>query len=258
MSDIKLFNIKNKKVFSNHKLDKNTMQELFEANASDILGLNIIQSNINITQNKDEILETLAIDEDYCLVVIEYRTGKFGKTINKGLVIIDYILNNKSKIKILLNELLGYDVANNVILNPRLIVVGEEFNKYDEYAVKQINIEIDLIKLSLFDKDILILEKVYQGNKIFDGKFLQRFNDEQLKVFKMISEFALSLGDEVVQKDYDNFIVYRKIKSFMYVVLKEHIEINVKINSKFKSIIIKTQKDFQKATILIEEAYDKC
>lgn len=256
MSDIKLFNIKSKKLGTANILNKIQVQKIIEENCYDLLGLKQIASNISITQNPHEILETLAIDEDYCLVVVEYRIGKFIQSINKGLVFIDYINNNKSKIKVLLNELIGIEEANKVIIQPRLIIIGNDFNQYDEYAIKQVNVEIDLIRYLLVDKNNLIIEKNYQSRKMIEGMFKNRLNTEELNLLKLINEYVLSLGDEVVEKDYNDFIIYRKIKDFMYIIYNDGIELKLKMNGKFKTIKIRNSKDFDKYAILIEQSYD--
>lgn len=257
MSSLKIFNLKNRKEQKNQPIDKVTMQSMVTEHAKELLGLEVIASNIQITENKDEVLETLAIDEDYHLVVLEYRIGKYGKTINKGIMFLDYIMHHVAKIKTLVNEFVGYEVSKKIIMKPRLIVIGEDFNRYDEYAVKQLNFEIDLVKCSLFEKDVLILEKVYQGNKILEGKFVQNLNESAITLFRRLSEFVLSLGDEVVERDLDSYLVYRKITNFMYVVSKEYLEIQLKKDNKFKQIVIKNLKDLEKAYALIEEAYNR-
>ena len=87
----------------------------------------------------------------------------------------DYIKENKGKIKTLLREYLDSEIVNNIILNPRLISLGDDFNKYDEYAIKKMPYDVDLIKYQIFDKDLIILEKNYHNYvlKSFDPKIVR-------------------------------------------------------------------------------------
>ena len=85
MSDIKLINIKDKENYSKGKINKVNMQKIIEENCFELLGLQLIDSNYNIQSHPGEIIETIGIDENYQLAIIEYRQGKFSQTINKGL-----------------------------------------------------------------------------------------------------------------------------------------------------------------------------
>ena len=85
MSDIRLYNINKKKELKPTKVTKGALQEMIEANSFDLLGVTVILSNVNLSGKNGEIIETLGYDEDRRLVVMEYHTGKFAQTINKGL-----------------------------------------------------------------------------------------------------------------------------------------------------------------------------
>lgn len=253
MSDIRVFNLKNKKDYKKNSITKKELQNIIEANAFNLLGVNVILSNVNLTDNPNEIVDTLGYDEDYRLVLIEYRCGKFGNTINKGFLYMDYIKENKGKIKTLLREYLDGEIVNNIILNPRLISLGDDFNKYDEYAIKKMPYDVDLIKYQIFDKDLIILEKNYHNYVQVRG--LYSIDNE--KIYDMIEEFVLSLGDEVSYSNINNCLSYRKIKNFMYLLEEEYLTVILKTKSGYKKYIVKNKNDLNKITGLIESAYDE-
>jgi len=258
MSDLKLLNIRTNRLLKHNRVEKYNIKDYIEQNSEQLLGVFIIVSDFDLIENQHDEVQTLGYDENHQLTVIEYRSGKFSSTINKGLVYLDYIKNNHSKIKSILNEKLGFELANNIIINPRLISIGDDYNQYDEYAIKQMPYTIDLIKYQLFDKNYLLLEKNYQSRKIDSVTESHQFNNQdEYKLYRSISEFILSLGDEVCEVNYDNYISYRKIKNFIYIIFDEFLQMKLKINNSFKTIKIKSYADFEKSQNIIEKCYDE-
>ncbi len=258
MSDIRILNINKEKLLKSQKLTTKEVREYIEKNANELLGLTLLASNYLLKQGTNDIIETFAIDETYRLVIIEYRSGKFGKIINKGLVYIDYIKENLSQIKMLISDKLGSDKVSNINYNPRLIVIGDDFNRYDEHSIKSLPVQVDLIKYQMYDNQYFVLEKNYCSKVIDHDDFTYKLkNRDQLALYKLINDFMLSLGDEVTEYGYKNVLCYRKINYFAYVIFNEEIEIQLNIKNKPKLITIKNEKDFQKASEYIEKAYDE-
>lgn len=258
MSDIRIFNSKEKEGFSKIKIDKINMQKIIEDNIAELLGLSLVASNYQVQSHHSETIETIAVDENYQIVVIEYRQGKFGQTINKGLFYMDYIKNNLSEFKILVNDKLGKDISRNVIYTPRLISIGDDFNRYDEYAISQLPVEIDLIKLQSFTKGFICLEKAFQGLKQNHQHFVYNFKNElERQLYMTISQFVLSLGDEVTETGFNGFLSFRRIKNFMYLIFEEQIIISLKLRGEYRSYTIKTLGDFNRLKANIESAYDQ-
>lgn len=252
MSDLRVYNLKKQKVLKRSLMTKEEVQKIVEENSKELLGLVVICNNIKLTQKNNEVLETLAYDEDYRLVVLEYRSGKFGSTINKGIVFLDYIRQNKGKIKLLLNEKLNDDeLVKQINLNPRLVSIGDDFNHYDEYAIKQLPYDIELVKYQIVDKDILVLEKCYHNFIDYETSFKNQ------PLYKRINEFILSLGDEVAKTNFNNCISYRRIKNFLYIVEEDYLVVIIKQKDKYKKFVIKNDNDFNKIADIIEASYDE-
>lgn len=257
MSDLKLYNLKTKKILKKHHETYQGIREYFEDNLFELLGVNIIFKDFQINVSNNDIIEVLGYDENFQLVVIEYRHGRFTSTINKGIVYLDFIKQNLSKLKTMLNEQLGYEISNNLKLEPRLIIIGNDFNQYDEYAIKQMPFMIDLIKYQFINKQFLIIEKSFQSKKLDHNSNIYKFkNQTELNLYKQISDFILSLGDEVCEVFEENFISYRKIKNFIYITFEDSLVINLLFNN-YKKYKIKTVKDFEKIQKDIENCYDE-
>lgn len=257
MSDLRLFNLKTNKILDKQRYDKQSIRKLIESNLDELIGIKLIALDYQITTNPFDAIEVLGYDENYQLVVIEYRVGKFTSTINKGLFFLDYLKNNPSKVKILLNEKLGYEISNQINITPRLISIGDDYNQYDQYAIQKIPFSIDLVKYQIFDKNLLLLEKNFHSKKIvINNHPFQIENEDDYNLYKVISEFILSLGDEVCEVHQGNFIAYRKIKNFIYLMYDHGIELKLKMKT-YKTIKIKTIKGFEKAQRDIETCYDE-
>lgn len=256
MSDIRIFNNKNKQIQEKKFITKQDIQNVIFENSLEILGVTKIATNINLTNEKADILEFLGFDEDRRLVVIEFRDNKNSRTIKRAWVFMDYIIENVSKMKVLVTEYLGKEIASELIYLPRLICIGEDYSKYDDLAIKPLQYEIDLIKCSIFNKDLFVFEKIYQSKAVNRALLnLGGVSKEQIQLFNSLSEYILTLGDEVTEVGFPGFLSYRKIKVFMYIVFEEQLTIHMMLKNRTKKIIVKTQKDLEKAKNDIELVY---
>lgn len=251
MSDIKLYEIKKKRVYEKLKPSKINIKKVVEGDSENLFGITVIASNLVLSDDPTEVIETLGYDENFRLVLIEYRFGKFTNLIKKGLVLIDYIRSSPTKVKLLLTDKKVKNISS-INFNPRLIIIGDDFNNYDAHAIKQMPYEIDLIKYQLFDDALLVFEKVYQTNKelIYNKSLITN------PLFPTIHQFIMSLGDEVVSYGNEHYVSYRKIKNFLYIVLSDPLVVKVKLNGVYKDLNVKTKSDCDKAIKQIEQSYD--
>jgi len=251
MSDLRLFNLKKANLETKTKLDKHALQAIISAHGEVLLGITVIANDLNTTDNPTEKVETLGYDENFRLTIIEYRSGKFGGVVSKGLMFLDYIANNQGKIKSLVNEKLGYDKGKQINYAPRLVIIGEDFNKYDEYAIKQMPYIVELLKYQLFEKQTLVLEKIYQSKNTYGEAKLSS------DLINQIRDFTLSLGDEVCEEISTSFICFRKIKAFAYLLIQDGLTLSILQKGKYKQYQVRQQKDIAKVEDLIEQSYDE-
>ncbi|MCK7581612.1 MAG: hypothetical protein MZV65_42290 [Chromatiales bacterium] len=79
----------------------------------------------------------MGIDENGCPVIIEYE-GHKRKRHQPGLFYLDWLLDHKAELKLLVMDKLGKEAADRIDwLAPRLICIASDYTKYDEHAVKQ-------------------------------------------------------------------------------------------------------------------------
>jgi len=255
MSDLKLFNIKSASVITKNTIDLMNIKKLIEKLSQQLLGVTLIATDFEINSSNNEYVDFLGYDENNQIVIIEYRSGKYSPVISKSLLYIDYLVRNPSHLKVVLNKELGYELSSSIYLAPRLISIGDDYNQYDEYAIKQTPYMIDLIKYQSFNSQFLVFEKTYQSKKI--DALGSKVQQKKTLLGNLLSNFILSLGDEVCEVVTDNVYSYRKISNFAAVVdYEEELKIHISLRDKSKTITIKNQKALEKAKNDIENAYN--
>lgn len=250
MSAIKSFNVVNKKLDSEKPFNLYNIKNIILNNAFELLGLKIIKEHfsLELINYKTDTIECLCYDESYELVLLEFRLDKYSHVVRNSFMMLDDIKKNPSKVKVMLMDYLDQDVVKNLNMNPRIIVIGEDFNEYDRYAISQMPYIVDMIKVKLFN-DNLILEKVYQARKenIININLIKNY------LFLDLNGFILNLGDEVSAIGSNYFVSYKRIRNFLYVILKE----NIIIKTKDTVLEIKGEDDLLKAKEIILKAYEE-
>lgn len=242
MSDLKLFSTKQKNIVElasfEAKLEK-TLQKLFEDNLEELLGVRFIQSEYR-TSNGGRI-DTIGIDENNCPVIIEYKKSSNENIINQGLFYLDWLLDHKADFEVIVHKSDHKVHLDEVEWSaPRLICVASDFSKYDQYAVNQINRNIDLLRYKFFDGDFLLLEQLTQVSQSNSGlaetkkiktlktkstKSSQRtFNihvaqlSENLStVLSELDDFVRSLDSKIAYKELKFYAAYSLVRNFVCV-----------------------------------------
>ena len=246
MSEIKLINLKTKKDLKTKKIEiLDFSHDLFEV-IKKSLGLTVLKQNFTFL---DEKINYLLLDENKTITLLDFKKENFGQILGRSLYLVDLIRENLGKLKTYLSEDLKKEEILEIDFNPRIIVLGTNFTKYDHYAIKQINKEIDLIKCEVFDSNTLVLEKNYQSQNYLENGF------PKSQVFNEIKEHLLMLGDEIVIKEFPHYVAIRRITNFAYLYYDEALVLRVLVDGKYKTKAIKNSKDLETALKLLEEAY---
>ena len=247
--DIKLINLQKNKLekvatFSKEEKDKYLSEFLYLG-----LGLKIIVKDYNLCDEINDKIDYLCIDEAYRLVLVEKRTGKDTRTIRSGLMYIDYIKENISKIKMLIGDRIGVDILKDICYDPRLVILTESFSNYDFSAIKCMPYTIEAINYCFLDKNLIFI-KEYQ-NKPKDFLY---YNGFRSTLYMELENYLSSLGDDISIFGYKNIITVRKIKAFMYIIPSQD-KLIVYLNNKEHTI--KNYNDLYKLEDKIEKAYDQ-
>jgi predicted transport protein len=296
MSDIKLFKIDDKveELPAKWATLERELQTLIEKNMPVFFGVNFLKSEYT-TSNGGRI-DSLGIDENNCPVIFEYKRASNENVINQGLFYLDWLLDHKADFELLVMNTLGKEFSDKLDWSmPRLICIAGDFTKYDEYAVKQINRNIDLIRYKKFGEKLLMFdlinsnvataikgtntEKVVKQStdKTFDEQ-LETTSSKLRVLYYSIRDYVLALGDDVTENKLKLYSAFKKIKNIVCVEVRmKSIMLYLRLSpedivlengftrdvSKVGhwgtgdlELTIKNAKDFEKAKEYIDKAYE--
>ncbi|MDB2373640.1 DUF5655 domain-containing protein [Psychrosphaera haliotis] len=239
MSDIKLYQISNENkqvtelVGQHAKLEKE-LQKLIEDNMEAFLSVRLLATEFT-TSNGGRI-DSLGLDENGCPVIIEYKRHSNENVINQGLFYYDWLLDHKAEFQLLVMKELGADVAETIEWEgSRLLCIASDFTKYDEYAIKQIDRNIELIRYKYFGENLMMLELVNtQATKSISvsGKTSTKnvkntaskdkshqdrkdaASEELIALYEEICSYCEALGDDSQRKELKLYTAFKRIKNF--------------------------------------------
>lgn len=208
------------------------LQRLIERNLDTLLGVRFIASEFFTGNRQRGRIDTLGIDQDGTPVIIEYKNTRNENVITQGLFYLDWLVDHQGDFTLAAQRALG----NNVEIDwqqPRLILIAQEFNEYDRYAVNRIGANIELWTYRFYEQDLLYLEQIsasalsvigtevqpqpnhdeapaeYSVEKLLEGK-----PQEIIDLFKSLQERILSLSDEITEKPLRRYVSYKHGKNF--------------------------------------------
>lgn len=162
MSQINLFRLADGKAVelqsATSDLEKK-LQTLIEQNLDALLRIRFLASEYFTGKTHSGRIDSLGLDENFCPVIIEYKRSISENVINQGLFYLDWLLDHKAEFARLVEDKLDRASADQIDWSaPRLICIASDFTRYDEYAVQQIDRNIDLLRYRLFGEELLLLE----------------------------------------------------------------------------------------------------
>ncbi|MDI3541022.1 MAG: hypothetical protein PWP66_560 [Thermosediminibacterales bacterium] len=234
MGDLKLFRIKNgvKELVGTSVAIEKSIQTLIENNMEAFFGITFLASEYSTGKNHGGRIDSLGIDENYCPVILEYKRALNENVINQGLFYLDWLMDHKAEFKLLVMEKLGKDIADKIEWSmPRLLCIAGDFTKFDEYAVKQINRNIELIRYKKYEDDLILFELVNattasQTAIVSDDgttksniyktvtENLQQADKELQDMYYSVRDYILNLGDDIQEKVLKYYIAFKKIRNF--------------------------------------------
>lgn len=251
MADLKLFNIKGnvEELPSKQVTLEKELQTLLEENMQTFFGVTFLKSEYKITNGR---MDSIGIDENNCPVIFEYKRSLNENVINQGLFYLDWLLDHKADFKLLVMEVLGQKKADEIDWSmPCVICIANDFTKFDEHAVNQMQRNIKLVRYRKFGDDLIALEHLnapqVQSNNSSDNignavkkigwkdkDFKQYFSEAGEKnqnLFYSIREYILSLGDDIYENQLKLYIAFKKAKNVICVeVYQSGLFLHLKLN----------------------------
>lgn len=238
ISDIKLFHLNGSglsEFTGTTDAIERSLQTLFERNLEPLAGVRFLATEFTTTHGGR--IGTLGLDENGCPVILEVKRASNENVINQGLFYLDWLMDHTKDFEWLVLEKLGDKAAAADDWSaPRLICVAGGFNRYDNYAVKQIQRNIELIRYRRFAMDLLMLDLVavtsVRGLNLESKPFSASNSASSTTKYKIISvvmgelesaladrfdtlrAFVLALGDDVQETTLRFYIAFKRIKNF--------------------------------------------
>ncbi len=213
-----------------------TLQTLIETHLEVFLGVRFLATEYSTGKTHGGRIDTLGIDENGSPVIIEYKRALNENVINQGLFYLDWLMDHKGEFELYVLKKLGKEAADSIDWSvPRLLCIASDFTKYDEYAVQQINRNIELIRYRRYGNELILFELVNattaqgqsEGNTIENGvkhksitsyktttELLEQASPELRDRFEALKAFLLALGDDVQMKELKLYLAFRRIKNF--------------------------------------------
>jgi len=217
------------KKFKNEK----QLQQIFEDNLEEILGIRFLASEFTTTHGGR--IDSLGLDEDGSPVIIEYKENEKDNVINQGLFYLDWLIDHKGDFEILVQKKLGQNAKVNWDA-PRLILIAQSYNEYDKYAVNRISENIELKTYLLYDNNILFIENVVLPNRKEITKKTKKTNvtykdysvedhlsgksDTVKELFKELQEKIIKIDDKIKEKVLKFYVAYELDRNFTEIVIQ--------------------------------------
>lgn len=235
MADIKLFKIKGKveELQSKQVTLEKELQKLLEENMTTFFGVTFLKSEYRITNGR---MDSIGIDENNCPVIFEYKRSVNENVINQGLFYLDWLLDHKADFTLLVMEVLGKEKAEMIDWSmPCVICIANDFTKFDEHAVNQMQRNIKLVRYRKFGEDLIAFEhinapqvqplifedtatKPIKKNNWKDKDFNQYYSeagDKSRNIYESVRNYILSLGDDISENHLKLYVAFKKAKNFV-------------------------------------------
>lgn len=293
MAEIQLFSIKGevKEVVGHSVTFEKELQHLIEENMEQFFGVTFLKSEYVITEGR---MDSIGLDENNSPVIFEYKRSVNENVINQGLFYLDWLLDHKADFQLLVLEKLGKEKANNIDWSiPSVVCIANDFTKYDEHAVNQMQRSIKLVKYKKYE-DFILFEHVnapkaksivydevrkYHGtDKSFREQY-ESMNEKMKLTYETIREYILSLGDDVTENELKLYVAFKRIRNFACLEIQQgKIRMHLKLNPDTVALVdgfikdvrnighwgtgdlqihIKDINDFNKVKELINRSYEE-
>jgi predicted transport protein len=242
MGDLKLFRVKDGTAVELSgaalALEK-PLQALIERNMEALFGVRFLASEHSTGKKHGGRIDSLGLDENGSPVIFEYKRSINENVINQGLFYLDWLLDHRAEFELLVMKKLGAAAAEQIDWTaPRLMCVANDFTRYDEHAIAQIDRSIELVRYRDYAGEFLTLDlfastsatataagtnnpsrsNAERGASRSSQKSVTQFHEqapEELKnLYDSLEAYLLSLGDDVTKATNKNYYAFRRIKNF--------------------------------------------
>jgi predicted transport protein len=225
-----------------------SLQRLLEANLAEALGLHFLASEYVTTLGGR--IDTLAVDEAGCPVIIEYKKNRNDNIINQSLSYLKWLRTQKREFfEKLVSDKLGSVIADELRLdwmNPRVICIAESFSKFDIDTVEVVPLRIELFRYRFYADNVFSLEPVTVTEDVLSATnevalspavarvqitakpdasisaLLTVASSETRALFDDFREWVMSLDEAVYEKPNTLYVAYKLTRNFAEVHVQKN------------------------------------
>jgi predicted transport protein len=198
-----------------------------------LFGVHFIASEHSTGKKHGGRIDSLGLDENGSPVIFEYKRSIHENVINQGLFYLDWLMDHRADFELLVMKKLGAKAAGQIDWSsPRLVCVANDFTRYDEHAISQIDRSIELVRYRDHDGAFLTLDLLAStsaaatsaegaeiprkgtGDERTVAQLHERAPKDLKDLYDALDAYLLSLGDDVTKTVRKNYYAYRRITNF--------------------------------------------
>lgn len=141
------------------KLEKE-IQQLFEANLNELMGLQLVKSEFSI---KNKRIDTLAFDpETKAFIIVEYKRSKNISVVDQGFTYLSLMLENKADFIVEYNETLKTNLKRSEVdwSQTRVVFVSTSFTENQKTATNFKDIAIELWEIKRYENNLISVNQI--------------------------------------------------------------------------------------------------
>lgn len=235
------------------KLEKE-IQEVFESNLNEIMGLQIVRSEFTI---KNKRIDTLAFDkQSNAFIIIEYKRSKNISVVDQGFTYLSLMLENKADFIVEYNETFKHTLKRSDVdwSQTRVVFVSTGFTENQKTATNFKDIAIELWEVKRYENNLIgineikkstsaesikplassnsKLESVTKEIKVYtEEDHLKGKSDEVIELYETFKEAILNLADNIEIEPKKLYIAFKKEKNITdIVILKKGLKLFVNLS----------------------------
>ena len=239
------------------KLEKG-LQNIFENNLSNILGLTFVKSEFSI---KNKRFDTLAFDEENkSFVIIEYKRDKSSSVIDQGFAYLHMMLENKAEFVLEINERCNRNFKREDISweQTKVIFVASTFNDNQKISTKFKDIAIELIEVKQFKDGYIIINSlkddssqvsfktITKNNKFYESvaskikvytedDHLSHGSDKTIELYEDLKSAILNLDSSIKIEIRKQYIAFKQSTNIFDVEIQKD-KLKIYLNTKWGTI----------------------
>jgi predicted transport protein len=235
------------------KLEKE-IQEVFEANLNEIMGLQIVRSEFAI---KNKRIDTLAFDkQSNAFIIIEYKRSKNISVVDQGFTYLSLMLENKADFIVEYNETFKHTLKRSDVdwSQTRVVFVSTGFTENQKTATNFKDIAIELWEVKRYENNLIgvneikkstsaesikplassnsKLESVTKEIKVYtEEDHLEGKSDDVIELYEAYKEAILNLADDIEVEPKKLYVAFKKEKNISdIVVLKKGLKLFINLS----------------------------